>query len=84
MSFTPNGIGDPIQQYAKVIRIDHTITPETHFVTLGLGPISGANLVLDNEIFGRLDDNYVLAAAYNPWIFNDEIYGRLSAGMAVS
>lgn len=55
VTFTPNGIGDPIERFVEVIRIEQTVTPETHFVNLGFQAIDYASLVLDDAEFGKLD-----------------------------
>ena len=39
VKFTPNGIGSPIDQYAKVIRIENSSLPLQHYVTLGLASL---------------------------------------------
>ena len=57
--FTPNGIGDPIAQWAIIEGIDHQITPSTHRVTVTLGfnlPV-GPIFLLDDPVYGRLDLN---------------------------
>lgn len=53
--FTPNNIGDPIDRYLEVIRIDHNVDPQTHFMTLGFQALDYASLVLDDAEFGKLD-----------------------------
>jgi hypothetical protein len=53
--FTPNGIGDPIERFVEVIRLEQAITPETYFVNLGFQAIDFASLVLDDAEFGKLD-----------------------------
>jgi hypothetical protein len=53
--FTPNGIGDAIERFVEVIRLEQTITPETYFVNLGFQAIDFASLVLDDAEFGKLD-----------------------------
>lgn len=55
VKFTPNGIGDEIVRYGKIIRIDQVVTPDTHTVTFGLSELFYAPLVLDDDVFGRLD-----------------------------
>jgi hypothetical protein len=55
VTFTPNGIGSPIERFVEVIRIEQVITPETHFVTLGFQSLDYASLVLDDAEFGKLD-----------------------------
>lgn len=54
ISFTPNNIGDPIERYAEVIRIDHAVTPFTHIVELGFRQLAFPPFVLDSPVFGRL------------------------------
>jgi len=84
IQFTPNGIGDPITQYGEVITIQQEVLPEQHFITFGFSRLSQAQFLLDDDIFGKLDTANVLGADLNDWTLNDAIYGRLSAGMAVS
>lgn len=84
VTFTPSGIPPAIQTFAKVIRIEQSIEPNNETVTLGLEALAGVVMILDNEEFGKLDSGYFLSGPYNAWTLNDEIYGRLSAGMAVS
>ena len=55
VSFTPNNIGDPIVKYIQVIRIEHAKTPSFHKTTLGFQEIKYLSLVLDDEVFGKLD-----------------------------
>lgn len=55
IQFTPNGIGDPIEQFIQIIRIQHTVDPENHFIEFGFREIKQANLVLDDAVFGKLD-----------------------------
>lgn len=55
VTFTPNGIGDPIQQFIQVIRIEHNVDPQTHVMLLGFSQIKNLSLVLDDAQFGKLD-----------------------------
>ena len=82
--FTPAGIPPAIVNYAKVIRIDQSLSPANEIYSIGVEPIFGVTMILDNPVFGRLDAGYALGVPYNAWTLNDTIYGRLSAGMAVS
>tara|TARA_R110000868_G_scaffold217091_2_gene467201 strand:- start:537 stop:1808 length:1272 start_codon:yes stop_codon:yes gene_type:complete len=82
--FTPAGIPPAIVNYAKVIRIEQSLSPANETYTIGVEPLSGVTMILDNPVFGRLDAGYRLGVEYNAWTLNDTIYGRLSAGMAVS
>lgn len=59
VSFTPNGIGDPIVKYIQVIKIDHAVTPSFHKTTLGFQEIKYLYLVLDDAEFGKLDVGYL-------------------------
>lgn len=55
VTFTPNAIGDPIERFVEVIRIDQDMNPETHFVNIGFQSLDFAALVLDDAEFGKLD-----------------------------
>jgi hypothetical protein len=55
IEFTPNGIGDPIVRFTKVISIDHTVNPTSHYVTLGFQALDYTALILDDAAFGKLD-----------------------------
>lgn len=59
VSFTPNGIGDPIVKFIQVIKIDQAITPSFHKMTLGFQEIKYLYLVLDDAEFGKLDQGYL-------------------------
>lgn len=83
VTFTPSGIPPAIVTYAKVIRLEQSIEPNNEVVNIGLEALAGVVMVLDTE-FGKLDSGYFLSGPYNAWTLNDTIYGRLSAGMAVS
>ena len=54
-TFTPNNIPPAIVKYLEVINIEHVITTDTHYVTLGFKEITYAPLVLDDAVFGMLD-----------------------------
>ena len=53
--FTPNGIGDPIEKFIQVIRMNNSVKPTTHYVTFGFQEIKYLSLVLDDAVFGKLD-----------------------------
>lgn len=55
IEFTPNNIGDPIVSFTRVIGIDHTINPTSHYVTLGFQALDYTALVLNDAVFGKLD-----------------------------
>jgi hypothetical protein len=54
VKFTPNGIGDPIQKYAQIIGIKHSVGNFTHRVTFNLDTLDFAPFVLDDSQFGIL------------------------------
>jgi hypothetical protein len=55
VTFTPNGIGDPIERYVEVIKVQHIVTPEEHTMMLGFRSLDFASIVLDDAEFGKLD-----------------------------
>jgi hypothetical protein len=57
IKFTPNGIGDSIQRYGQVNKIEHSIGVDRHTITFGFGSLQFAFLVLDDVGFGILDEN---------------------------
>lgn len=59
LRFTPNNIGDPIEQYGQVIRLDSSITAERHDITIGLASLDWTFLVLDDSVFGTMGNNYL-------------------------
>lgn len=61
ISFTPNGIGDPIVRFVEVIRIDHFINPNNHVMTLGFAATTNNYFRLSDAAFGRLSAGNSLA-----------------------
>jgi hypothetical protein len=59
--FTPNGITPGIDKYAEVISIDHAVDSVNHVMTLGFSTLDFALLVLDDAVFGKLDNGNALA-----------------------
>jgi hypothetical protein len=57
ISFTPNGIGDNINRYGQVNKIEDTITADRHNIVFGFGSLQFSFLVLDDVGFGILDQN---------------------------
>lgn len=55
VTFTPS-VGSAITQYASVDRIDHSISPSSHTVTLSMSQAQ-ASFILSSSIFGELDDD---------------------------
>ena len=56
IKFTPNQTGTQIDKYASIIAIEHDIRPMSHRITYGFETLDYASLVLDDLIFGLLDD----------------------------
>lgn len=56
VEFTPNNIGDPIERFIQVIRVEHSVTPSFHKTRLGFQEIKYLALVLNDPIFGKLDN----------------------------
>lgn len=54
--FTPNGIAPAIDRILEVIKLEHTVTPTQHFVTIGFQATQGVPFVLDDPVFGKLDE----------------------------
>lgn len=54
--FRPNNIGDAIERFVEVINIEHRVTPDDYIVTLGFDEILAPGLVLDDAVFGKLDN----------------------------
>lgn len=52
--FTPNGVGDPIEEYGVITGITHSIGIATHQVTFEFGTVQDFPLILDNPEYGRL------------------------------
>jgi len=61
ITFTPNGIGEPIEQYGQIIRISHELEPSRHDMFISVSSLDWTFLVLDDAVFGKLDSNNALA-----------------------
>jgi hypothetical protein len=59
--FTPNGITPGINKYAEIISIDHAVDSVNHIMTLGFATLDFSLLVLDDAVFGKLDNGNALA-----------------------
>lgn len=57
VKFTPNGVGSAIDQYAQITGITHRTNSVSHTVTIGLSTLDYANFILDDSVFGQLDDD---------------------------
>jgi len=56
VKFTPNNIGDPIERTVEIIRIDHNIQVDSYFVNFGFQELKNEFLILDDQVFGKLDE----------------------------
>lgn len=61
IKFTPGGVSPAISKYAEVIRVENSINPITHTVTLGFSTLDFSLMVLDDLVFGKLDNGHALA-----------------------
>jgi hypothetical protein len=57
VKFTPNGIGSSIDKYALITGIQHQSNSVSYRVTIGLSTLDYANFVLDDSVFGQLNDD---------------------------
>jgi hypothetical protein len=56
--FTPSNIPPAISKYAEVIRANHAVDVSgEHIVTLGLNTLNSTFFILDDIVFGRLDES---------------------------
>lgn len=56
--FTPNGIGDPIDDYGLVTGIQHDIGIDAHYITFEFGFAQDFPIILDNPVYGRLGGSF--------------------------
>ena len=61
IKFTPGGVAPAISKYAEVIRVENSINPITHTITLGFSTLDFSLMVLDDLVFGKLDNGHALA-----------------------
>lgn len=61
VTFTPSGIGPAIVKYAEVLRANHSVEVSgEHHVVFGLDTVDYTYFVLDDIVFGRLDEGNAL------------------------
>lgn len=58
--FTPNGIGDPISEYAIITGISHNVGIDRHDINFEFGSTVGLAFVLDSDVYGVLGGNLPL------------------------
>jgi hypothetical protein len=57
INFTPNGLGDPIQRYGLVISLGHTVSPDDHMMTIGVGSLQTSLFVIGDPEFGTIGES---------------------------
>lgn len=65
--FTPNQIGSAIDQFLEIIGINHSLSPDSHIVTLFFKSFGTNPFILDDAENGRL-------AIYTPSTYDDSSY----------
>jgi len=61
VTFTPSGIGPAIVKYAEVLRANHAVSVDgEHEIVFGLDTIDYTYFVLDDIVFGRLNEGNAL------------------------
>lgn len=59
IKFTPNDIGDPIEQFGQIIRIGHELEPSRHDMFISVASLDWTFLVLDDAVFGTMGVNHL-------------------------
>jgi hypothetical protein len=57
VNFTPNGLSPAIERFGKIIGITQAVTPGSQEITFGLESTAGAVFVLNDALFGRLNED---------------------------
>lgn len=57
VEFTPNKIAPAIERFGKIIGIGQSITPDSAEMTINLQSTAGAVFVLDDPLFGKLNQD---------------------------
>jgi len=61
VKFTPNEIPPAIERTLTIISIEHSVRPDSHYITLGFQETRNEPWTLSDIIFGRLSEGNVLA-----------------------
>ena len=72
IAYTPNGIGDPFEQYGIVQGITETIGIDSHKITYDFGSFRKFPFILDHPVYGVLGGGLPLYDAINS-IYDDPI-----------
>jgi hypothetical protein len=57
VKFTPNGIAPAIERYGLVINIGHSVTPDDHVMTIGVGSLQTSLFVIGDPEFGTIGES---------------------------
>jgi hypothetical protein len=57
VKFTPNGIAPAIERYGLVITIGHSVTPDDHVMTIGVGSLQTSLFVIGDPEFGTIGES---------------------------
>lgn len=55
VSFTPNGLGQAIEQVSSVLGMAHSISPDRHDITFSFEVLPFTFMVLNDLVYGKLD-----------------------------
>lgn len=61
IKFTPNGIAPAIDRYAEVISLAHAVDNVNHILTMGFSTLDFSLIVLDDPVFGKMDNGNAFA-----------------------
>jgi hypothetical protein len=56
VKFTPNGIAPAIERYGLVIGIGHSVSPDDHIMTIGVGSLQTSLFVIGDPEFGTIGE----------------------------
>lgn len=83
VNFLPNGIEPAIQRFVQVINITHTIEADTHYVQFGFKEVLFLPLVLDDTVFGKLDEARLAEGNITrilTMVLDDAKFGKIGIG----
>ena len=61
IKFTPNGVAPAIEKYAEIISLAHAVDSTNHVLTMGFSTLDFSLMVLNDIVFGKLDNGNALA-----------------------
>lgn len=57
INFTPNSLGDPISRYGLVISLNHSVAPDEHIMSVGVGSLQTSLFVIGDAEFGTIGES---------------------------